>query len=59
MPSSIDSASSLVAGARRNVMSFSTSTRIPPRPKATNLPNAGSVTAPMMTSLPPVSICCT
>ena len=42
-----------VAGARRNVMSFSTSTRTPPRPNATSLPNAGSVTAPMITSWPP------
>ena len=48
-----------VAGASRKVMSFSTSTRMPPRPKATSLPNAGSVTAPMMTSWPPASICCT
>ena len=59
MPSSIDSASSRVAGARRKVMSFSTSTSTPPRPKATSLPKAGSVTAPMMTSCPPVSICWT
>ena len=54
MPSSIDSASSSVAGARRNVMSFSTSTSTPPRPNATSLPNEGSVTAPTMTSWPPV-----
>ena len=59
MPSSIDKASSRVAGARRNVMSLSTSTSTPPRPKATSFPNEGSVTAPMMTSWPPVSICCT
>ncbi|MNL39597.1 hypothetical protein D3C87_1618830 [compost metagenome] len=59
MPSSIDSASSLVAGAMRKVMSLSTSTSTPPRPKATSLPNDGSVTAPMMTSWPPVIICCT
>ena len=59
MPSSIDSASSCVAGASRNVTSFSTSTRTPPRPNATSLPNDGSVTAPMITSWPPVSICCT
>ena len=59
MPSSIDSASSRDAGASRNVMSFSTSTRMPPRPNATSLPNAGSVTAPTMTSCPPPSICWT
>ena len=59
MPSSIDSASSLVAGARRKVMSFSTSTSTPPRPNATSLPNDPSVTAPMMTSWPPSSICWT
>ena len=59
MPSSIDSASSLVAGARRNVMSFSTSTSTPPMPNATSLPNDGSVTAPMITSCPPPIICCT
>src|ERR1700686_600526 len=59
MPSSIDSASSRVAGASRKVMSFSTSTRMPPKPNATSLPNEGSVTAPMMTSWPPASICCT
>ena len=59
MPSSIDSASSLVAGARRKVMSFNTSTSTPPRPKATSLPNDPSVTAPTMTSWPPSSICCT
>ena len=40
-------------------MSLSTSTRTPPRPKATSLPNTGSVTAPMITSWPPASICCT
>ena len=57
MPSSIDSASSFDAGARRNVMSFSTSTRMPPRPNATSLPNEGSVTAPTITSCPPCSIC--
>ena len=56
---SIDSASSRVAGASRNVMSFNTSTRMPPRPKATSLPKAGSVTAPMSTSWPPESICWT
>ncbi len=39
MPSSIDSASAFVAGANRNVMSFSTSTRMPPNPNATSLPN--------------------
>ena len=38
-------------------MSLSTSTRMPPRPNATSLPNEGSVTAPMMTSCPPCSIC--
>ena len=59
MPSSIDSASSLVAGASRNVMSFITSTSTPPRPNATSLPNEGSVTAPMITSCPPPTICCT
>ncbi len=59
MPSSIDSASSLVAGARRNVMSFITSTSTPPSPNATSLPNEGSVTAPTITSWPPDSICCT
>ncbi len=57
MPSSIDSASSLVAGARRKVMSFSTSTSTPPRPKATSLPNEPSVIEPMITSVPPTSIC--
>src|ERR1700753_1927555 len=36
MPSSIDSASSLVAGASLKVMSLSTSTKMPPRPNATN-----------------------
>ena len=43
-----------VAGARRKVMSFSTSTSTPPRPKATSLPKLPSVTAPTMTSWPPV-----
>ena len=32
---------------------------MPPRPNATSLPNDGSVTAPMMTSWPPMIICCT
>ena len=59
MPSSIDIASSLVAGARRKVTSFSTSTSTPPRPKATSLPNEPSVIEPMITSVPPISICCT
>ncbi len=59
MPSSIDSASSFDAGASRNVMSFITSTSTPPRPNATSLPNDGSVTAPMITSCPPPTICCT
>ncbi len=59
MPSSIDSASAFDAGARRNVMSFSTSTRMPPSPNATSLPNAGSVTAPTITSWPPATICWT
>src|SRR5216683_1295550 len=59
MPSSIDSASCLVAGASRKVMSLRTSTSTPPRPKATSLPNDPSVTAPTMTSCPPSSICWT
>ncbi len=59
MPSSIDSASSFDAGASRNVTSFITSTSTPPSPKATSLPNDGSVTAPMITSCPPPTICCT
>ena len=59
MPSSIESASSREAGAKRKVMSFNTSTSTPPKPKATSLPNEGSVTAPTMTSCPPLSICCT
>ena len=59
MLSSIDSASSFVAGASLNVASFSTSTRMPPKPKATSLPKDGSVTAPMITSCPPCNICCT
>ena len=59
MPSSIDSASSFEAGARRKVMSFNTSTSTPPRPNATSLPNDGSVTAPTITSCPPANICCT
>ena len=59
MPSSIDSASFCVAGARRKVMSFSTSTSTPPRPNATSLPKLPSVTAPTITSWPPPSICCT
>src|SRR6202165_3937388 len=42
MPSSIDNASSLVAGARRKVMSFSTSTSTPPRPKGRSLPTEPS-----------------
>ena len=53
IPSSIDSASSAVSGASRKVTSLSTSTSTPPRPKATTLPNVGSVTAPTMTSCPP------
>jgi hypothetical protein len=57
MPSSIESASSRVTGARRKVMSFKTSTSTPPRPNATSLPKLPSVTAPMMTSWPPASIC--
>ncbi len=59
MPSSIERASALVAGARRKVMSFSTSTSTPPRPNATSLPKLPSVTAPTITSWPPFSICCT
>ncbi len=60
MPSSIESASSRVAGASRNVTSLSTSTSTPPRPNATSLPKLWSVTAPTMTSCAPVgSICCT
>ena len=60
MPSSIESASSVLAGARRKVTSFSTSTRTPPSPKATSLPKLGSVTAPTITSCAwPVSICWT
>ena len=59
MPSSIDSASSRVAGARRNVMSLKTSTSTPPRPNATSLPKRRSVTAPTITSWPPASFCCT
>ncbi len=57
MPSSIDRASSRVAGASRKVMSFKTSTSTPPRPKATSLPNEPSVIDPTMTSVPPFSIC--
>ncbi len=38
MLSSIESASSWLVGARRKVMSFSTSTSTPPMPKATSLP---------------------
>ncbi|MGY4290566.1 hypothetical protein ACVWXO_009832 [Bradyrhizobium sp. LM2.7] len=59
MPSSIESASSLVAGARRKVTSFRTSTSTPPSPKATSLPNEPSVIEPTITSVPPASICCT
>ena len=59
MPSSMESASALVAGASRKVMSLRTSTRTPPRPKATSFPKLGSVTAPMMTSCPPWIICWT
>jgi hypothetical protein len=59
MPSSMDMASSLVAGARRKVMSFNTSTSTPPRPKATSLPKLLSVMAPTITSWPPLIICCT
>ena len=40
-------------------MSFSTSTSTPPRPNATSLPKLPSVTAPTITSWPPLSICCT
>ena len=35
-------------------MSFSTSTSTPPRPNATSLPKLPSVTAPTMTSWPPL-----
>ena len=59
MPSSIEKASSRVAGARRKVMSFSTSTSTPPRPNATSLPNEPSVIEPTITSVPPLSICWT
>ena len=57
MPSSMEIASSRVAGARRNVMSLSTSTSTPPRPNATSLPKLPSVTAPTITSWPPLIIC--
>ena len=46
MPSSIEAASSCVAGARRKVTSLSTSTSTPPMPKATSLPKLSSVIAP-------------
>ena len=62
MPSTIDLASSGVVGASRKVTSLVTSTSTPPRPKATIFPNAGSVTAPTMTSWtsgPFTSICWT
>ncbi len=48
----------MLAGARRNVTSFVTSTSTPPNPNATTLPKLGSVTAPTMTSRP-AAICCT
>ena len=59
MPSSMERASSRVAGARRKVMSLSTSTSTPPMPNATSLPKLLSVTAPTITSWPPLIICCT
>ena len=59
MPSIIESASSVLVGASRKVTSLSTSTRTPPRPNATILPKVWSVTEPMITSWPSVSICCT
>ncbi len=59
MPSIMERASSRLAGARRKVMSFKTSTNTPPSPNATSLPKLGSVTAPTMTSWAWGSICCT
>lgn len=50
--SSMDSASSALTGASRNVTSLRTSTSTPPSPNATTFPNVGSVTAPTMTSCP-------
>ena len=44
-------------GARRNVTSRRTSTRMPPRPNVTIGPNDGSLMAPMRTSWPSGSIC--
>ena len=41
MPSSIDNASSWVAGERRNVMSLSTSTRTPPETEGDQLAEHG------------------
>ncbi len=57
--SSIDSASSGVTGASRNVTSLRTSTSTPPSPNATTFPNVGSVTAPTITSCPCGSNSCT
>ena len=57
MPSTMSSASSPETGARRNVTSRSTSTRMPPRPNVTTGPNDGSLIAPTSTSVPSGSIC--
>ena len=59
IPSIIDSAVSVVAGASRNVTSLSTSTSTPPSPNATTLPKVSSVTVPTITSWPELSSCCT
>ena len=45
-------ASSAVIGARWNVTSFITSTKIPPRPNMSMGPNCGSRVIPMITSRP-------
>ena len=50
------STSAASAGSSRRLVSFSTSTQIPPRPTASTGPNAGSMVTPASSSVPPVRI---
>ena len=53
---SIRLTSAASTGSRRRLVSFSTSTQIPPRPTASTGPNAGSTVTPASSSAPPVRI---
>ncbi|OPY08529.1 MAG: hypothetical protein A4E67_00957 [Syntrophaceae bacterium PtaB.Bin038] len=52
MSRTMASASFAVSGVTRMAVSFSSSTKMPPRPKRTTWPNSLSLRAPMMTSVP-------